>query len=183
MKKFIPFIAIGVMTVLLAACASNSERIVVRTGITVDGDINYSCLYEASVTADPSLLHGDSMFVVIRDQGDWDQLWEYVLADGRRYPGDGCPAEGEPPQVSVDFDDKMVILIVEARPSSGYTIRIDQVVATGEGWTVEATRTTPCCGVFPSFTFPHHVIATEQFDGEVTLVVTELVRGTPPGAP
>ncbi len=182
MKQFIRFIAIGVMTVVLAACASDSERVVVRTGVTVYGNINYSCLFEASVAADRSLLHGDSMFVVIRDQSEWDQLWEYVL-DGRPGPGSFCLADGQPPQVSVDFDDKMVILIVEVQPSSGYAIRIDQVLATGGGWTVEATRTTPCCGVSPAFTYPHHIIATERFDGEVALVVTELVRGTPPGAP
>lgn len=183
MKKVIPFVVIGVMFVLLAACGSDSDKVVAHTGAIYYGDINYSCLFQASVSADRSLLHGNSMFVVIRDQSDWDQLWEYVQEDGRRYADSYCARVGEPPLLDVDFDDKMAILIVEVQPSSGYAIRIDQVVASGGGWIVEATRTTPCCGVAPAFTYPHQIIATEQFDGEVTLVVTELVRGTPPGGP
>lgn len=190
MRTFVPFVATGVMILLLAACSSNTEPdtvefsdIVVYDGTMGSREINFPCLFQASVAADGSVLQGDSMFVVIRDQSDWAELWEYVLEDGRRYPSGLCSLEGEPPLLDVDFDDQMAILIVEVQPSSGYAIRIDQVVATGGAWTVEATRTTPCCGVRATFTYPHQIIATEQFDGEVALVVTELVGGTPPGAP
>ena len=180
MKKFVSFVALGVTTVMLVAgCSSNadssavqSDGIVPHTGATYRGDLSFACLYQASVAADRSVLQGGSMFVVIRDQDDWSELWEHILERERRYPGGGCPAEGEPPLLNVDFDERMAILLVHPAPSSGYAIYVDQIVATNEGWTVQATRIVPAGG-FTEIAYPHQIIATEQFDGELTLVVTE----------
>ena len=137
-----------------------------------------SCLYQVANSAESLLLNRTSFFRVIRDQDDWQRLWDQALEHGRRLPGGGCPAEGEPPQLDVDFNSEMVLMLMEAYPSSGYSLEIDRIVAGDEEWIVEATRTTPCCGVLTIITGASLIITTELFDGEVTLVVSEAVSPT-----
>ncbi len=110
------------------------------------------CFYQALAAAEPGLFVGGTLFTVIRDEADWRTLWDRVLDRGRRYPGGGCPQAGEPPSLDVDFAREMVILLVELQGSSGYSLDIDRIVAANDEWTVEATRTTPCCGGFAVMT-------------------------------
>ena len=62
---------------------------------------------------------------------------------GRQYPGTGCPEVDEPPLSDVDFEEEMVLLLLELQPSTGYSLKMDEIVIDDEDWTVKATRTTP----------------------------------------
>ena len=137
------------------------------------------CFYQAIAAAEPDLFVDSTLFTVIRNQTDWRVLWDRVSDRGRRYPGSGCPDAGEPPSLDVDFEREMVILLVELQGSSGYSLDIDRIVAANDEWTVEATRTTPCCGGFAIMTYLHHAVVTKRFDGEVNLLITETVSGCP----
>ncbi len=137
------------------------------------------CFYQALAAAEPDLFVGGTLFTVIRDEADWRTLWDRVLDRGRRYPAGGCPQAGEPPSLDVDFEREMVILLVELQGSSGYSLDIDRIVADNDEWTVEATRTTPCCGGFAVMTYLHHAVVTQRFEGDVNLLITETVSGCP----
>ena len=101
---------------------------------------------------------------------------------GRQYPGTGCPEVDEPPLPDVDFEEEMVLLLLELQPSTGYSLKMDEIVIDDEEWVVKATRTTPCCGSFQEFEYLHRVVTTPRFDGDVTVVVTEVERPTPNSA-
>ncbi len=133
-----------------------------------------TCFYQALAAVEPDLFVESTLFAVIRDQADWQELWDHVLDRGRRYPAGGCPDAGEPPSLDVNFEREMVILLVELQGSSGYSLDIDRIVAAADELTVEATRTTPCCGGFAEMTYLHHAVVIQQFDGVVNLIVTEV---------
>ena len=178
MKRLVPLVLTGVIGVMLLACGSNSadiDDVAFYRRIATSSEFPFDCLYQASYSADPSLFRDGTLFVVIRDQGDWLRLWEPALERGQQYPGTGCPEVDEPPPPDVDFEEEMVLLLLELQPSTGYSLEMDEIVIGDEEWTVKATRTTPCCGAFSEFTYLHRLVATPRFNGEVNLIITEVV--------
>ena len=175
------------MGVLLLAWGSNSGEVhdvdvVVYRGIATSSEFQFDCLYQASASVDPSLFRDVSLFAVVRDQADWQRLWEPALERGKQYPGSGCPEAGTPPELDVDFEREMLLLLVELYPTLGYSLKIDEIVIGDGEWTLNATRTTPCCGAFQEFEYLHQVVTTPRFEGDVTLVVTEVERPPPDAA-
>ena len=181
-KRLVPLVAVGVFGVSLLACGSNAvdlnDKAVYRR-IATSSEFPFDCLYQASASVNPSLFRGGTLFAVVRDQADWQRLWEPALERGRQYPGTGCPEVDEPPLLDVDFEEEMVLLLLELQPSTGYSLKMDEIVIDDEEWVVKATRTTPCCGSFQEFEYLHRVVTTPRFDGDVTVVVTEVERPTP----
>lgn len=187
MKRFVPIsvvvaiiLSAGVLLLFSDSGDSSIEYTTIEIDSTSPRNAGYHlyCLYQATAAADPELFVDGSLFTVIRDQADWQQIWNHVLENGRRYPSGGCPDSGEPPELDVDFEQEMVVLLVEIQPSTGFSVDIDRIVVENGEWTVEATRTTPCCGVRGAFTYPHHVVSVPIFDGDVNLIITEVVSPT-----
>ena len=108
---------------------------------------------------------------IIRTQDEWAAFWEGFRSD--RFP----PPERPP----VDFSREAVIGLLDAHGSGGYSVTIDRIEARSDRWVVHATHTEPCagCGVTLLLTQPHHIVRLPRFDGNVTLVVTEVVSPCP----
>lgn len=186
-KRLVPLVAAGVIGVSLLAWGSNSGEVHDVDVVVYRGDISSSefqldCMFQAAFVAEPSLFRDVSLFAVVRNQADWQRLWEPALERGKQYPGSGCPEAGEPPELDVDFEQEMLLLFVELYPTLGYGLKIDGIVIGDGEWTLNATRTTPCCGAFQEFEYLHQVVTTPRFDGDVTLVVTEVERPPPEAA-
>ena len=186
-KRLGPLVAAGVIGVSRLAWGSNSgevddvDVVVYRGGIT-SSEFQLDCMFQAAFVAEPSLFREVSLFAVIRNQADWQRLWEPALERGRQYPGSGCPEVGEPPALDVDFEQEMLLLLVELYPTLGYSLKIDEIVIGDGEWTLNATRTIPCCGSLQEFEYLHQVVTTPQFDGEVKLIITEVESPTPNSA-
>ncbi len=186
MKRLVPSVAIGILVLFLSACGSGAndsgnvkfEDVAVYDGLWKPLDQKMSCLYKATFEDDPSLFREFSLLLVIRNEVEWQNLWETVR-EHEPEPVSQCVAEGEEPRFDVDFGSEMLIVLAELQASSGYLMDVDRLFMEGGELTVEAIRTTPCCGVAPARTYPYHIVRTERFDGDVQLVVTEVVSPTP----
>lgn len=137
-----------------------------------------NCVYQAAYFAEPSLFVGGSFFVVIRDQSDWQQVWDYAIERGRAHPANYCHEIGQTPSLDVDFEREMVIAVIEQYPSGGYSLDLDRVLSGSEAWTVHATRTAPGkgCGVTLAFEYHHEFVKLERTELPLELVVDEVTR-------
>lgn len=96
----------------------------------------------------------DTRNVVINSQEEWEVLWKEHQLESLEVP-------------EIDFTKKTVIGVFSGeRSSGGYTIEIDQIVATGKTMTVSALETTPgtSCFVTLSLTYPYHLIQIQKTD-------------------
>ena len=192
MKRLVPAVAIGAVMLFVVACGSQVretrtvefEDVAVYDGLWTPLNEKMYCLYRASSLGDDaSLFRDDSLFLAIRDEAEWQNLWRSVQENEQQDVGRECVAEGDEPRFDVDFGREMLIVLAEVQPSSGYLVDVDSMFLERGELTVAAVRTTPCCGVATERTYPYHIVRTKRFDGDVNLVITEVVSPTPSRAP
>jgi len=109
--------------------------------------------------------------ILITNQEDFSTLWQQM------HQGMG---NGEEIVPEIDFERYMVVGVVMGEmPSSGYSIRIDDIEQQEEHLNVNVLRTEPgpTCINLTVMTYPHHIIkvpATEQpFNFSYTTIVEE----------
>lgn len=103
--------------------------------------------------------------VVLRSEDDLAAFWAGLHGGSTSAGGDTSP---DPPQI--DFETQVVVgVVLGGRPSGGYSVDIDQVVANGSEGTmrVEVTETVPgdACAVTQALTSPY-VLATVDLQDE-----------------
>lgn len=102
---------------------------------------------------------------VIRSQGEWEEFW------GRH----STIAVPRPTPPAVDFDQQMVIAVVDQRqPSGGYSLEITRIVQAGDRLQVYATRRAPGsgCATTAVLTQPYHWVLLPPSDLEAELILT-----------
>jgi len=87
---------------------------------------------------------------------------------------------GEPPEI--DFENRTVMAVLLGyRPSSGYYIRVEEIIEQENRLIIEATESRPegGRGYFPVVTHPYHVVSFEKMEEilEVELDITVEERG------
>jgi hypothetical protein len=136
------------------------------------------CVFQAAYFADPSLFTGRSFFMVIRSKADWERVWEYALERGRKYPGSHCDEIeiGPAPLLDANFDDEMVVALIEQYSTGGYSLDLDYVLSGSEAWTVHATRTAPGkgCGVTLAIEYHHEFVKLARTELPLELLVDEV---------
>ena len=138
--------------IVLAACGS-----------PVAPDLTFRSIGQGAFPTSIELRRSEPAVVVIRDAGTWSG---FVGGAGLRAPS-GKP---EDPIPSIDFSSEMsIVLLVGARPTSGYAIRIDQIEQRGGTVVVSATEIVSCAVVLPVVTYPLAAIAVTRSDRTVTV--------------
>ncbi len=87
-----------------------------------------------------------------------------------------------PPPPAVDFQTSAVVAVFAGwRPSSGYSIGVDEITYTGSGLDVDATAVAPGagCGVLTVITYPHHFVLIDADVAAPATLTTALTSGTP----
>ncbi|MFN0059809.1 MAG: hypothetical protein ACKVX7_15225 [Planctomycetota bacterium] len=94
---------------------------------------------------------------IIRDAAAWDSFWLEF----------GSIFFPPPAQPSVDFSIDMVVVIVNAGNTSGYTMHIDDLIATPAGIEVHYTFGVPLgfCITLDVLTQPHHIVRAPATPG------------------
>jgi hypothetical protein len=141
-------------SLVLSACGSTSPA---------GPGISFRIIGEASIPVSQDLRRADPAVVVIRDRGTWA---DFVDRAGLR-ASSGRPDDPVPP---VDFSSEMsIVLLLGARPTSGYAIRVDQIAQRGMAVVVSATEVVSCAIVLPVVTYPLAAIAVNRTDRQVTV--------------
>lgn len=110
----------------------------------------------------------DSLRMVIRDAESWEDVW--TRATARR--------DQPPPLPTLDFGDRMALVVSAGRMSPGDRIQVDSVgveeVRTADGDTEEVlsavVRTVRGCGRFSGDTYPVEIVSVRRWDGRVEFV-------------
>ena len=100
----------------------------------------------------------ESARVVVREEAEWTRYRD-LLAGG--------PGSNTPP---VDFEREMVIVVATgSRPTGGYSIAVDSVVAEDASLLVAVTETAPgsTCMTTQAFTAPAAAVRLARFEGAV----------------
>jgi hypothetical protein len=106
--------------------------------------------------------------LVLRDAAALATAWRTLHA--------GAPAEAPP---AVDFARQMVVLLaIGERSSGGHDVRVDEIVATGDGATVRYTVTSPgaSCMTTMAITSPAVAVPVARAAGAVRFERREVVR-------
>lgn len=110
----------------------------------------------------------DSLRLVVRDAEDWEDVWN--RATSRR--------DQPPPRPTLDFGDRMALVVSAGRMSPGDRIRVDSVgveeVRNADGDTEEVLsaviRTVRGCGRFSGDTYPVEIVSVRRWEGRVEFV-------------
>jgi hypothetical protein len=103
----------------------------------------------------------ESAVAVIRDPAEWT---DFVRRSGLQAPS-GRPGD---PLPGIDFSTEMsVVLLLGARPSSGYAIRVDEIAHRGPAIVVSAAEAVSCATVLPVVTYPLAAVAMIRTDRSV----------------
>lgn len=108
---------------------------------------------------------------VLRDEDEYAAFWKRLHADQKSVPA----------RPSVDFNKQVVIAIVLGqRPSGGYSVKIDEVLANTKGKKLQVryTETTPGegCAVTTVLTSPYILATVETQEGDFTFSGSETTR-------
>ncbi len=108
---------------------------------------------------------------IVRDPEEWARAWADFTSN--RDPAGSLP--------EVNFAEDFVILLLDRHASGGYSVEIERVIEEDDALFVYAKHNAPFpgSGVIAAITNPHHIIRLPRFDGNVTLVVTEVVSPCP----
>lgn len=138
--------------VLLSACGHSP----------VAPDLSFRVIGQ-SVFPAIDLRRSEPALVVIRDSGAWA---DFIERSELRAPS-GKP---EDPIPSIDFSSEMsIVLLLGARPTSGYAIRIDETRQRGSTLVVSATEVVSCLTVLQVVTHPLTAIAVIRSSRSVTV--------------
>jgi len=110
----------------------------------------------------------DSLRLVVRDEGGWEDAWR------RATSGQSSP----PPRPAVDFRENMVVVVAAGRLTPEDRIRVDSVgvrsVRMEDGTLEDAfeivVRTVQGCGRLRVDAFPFEIIRTRRFEGPVRFI-------------
>lgn len=131
---------------VLTACAANP----------VAPDLSFRVIGQAAFPAATDLRGAEPGVVAIRDAGAWT---DFVQRSGLRAPS-GRP---EDPIPSIDFSSETaVVLLLGARPTSGYSVRVDKVSQRGSTVVVSAAEVVSCATILPVVTYPIAAIAVTR---------------------
>lgn len=109
----------------------------------------------------------ESARVVVRDAPEWTRYRERLGGD----PAASLPA--------VDFSREMVIVVAMGRrPTGGFGIEVDSVVARDGSMVVAVTQTAPgsTCMTTQAFTAPAAAVRVPRFEGPVRFAETSRTR-------
>ncbi len=107
--------------------------------------------------------------LVVRDQADWDRLWQDIHAT----------VEPKPPLPSVDFGAEMVVAAaLGTRNSGGYNVLLTEATEDAGDVVIRVRETSPGadCATTQALTQPVDVARMVRRDGAVRFVVTRDVR-------
>jgi hypothetical protein len=138
---------------VLAGCQSASSPEVVHDSTSEENG-------EVILRANSSGFNTPERFVV-RNGSQWASVWQTAFALQTPVP----------PRPAVDFATEMVVVAaLGARPSGGYGITIDDLVAEGGGLTVFVTATSPgrTCFTTQAFTQPVEMVRVRAVPGPVS---------------
>jgi len=110
--------------------------------------------------------------IVVRTQPEWEALWRRITA-----------RQGPPPAVpAVNFErDMLLVAAMGARPSGGYSIRIERVIDGGDRLEAHVVRTSPGsrCGAIAAITHPVDVVRIAASHKQVSWTMRDAVTDCP----
>jgi hypothetical protein len=112
---------------------------------------------------------GASKRMLIRTGEEWRGFWREMYGD----------EEPIPTAPVIDFETSMVVVAaLGTRPTEGYWVEIESVLASEEGIQVKIIETAPGegCVVNEALTSPVTAVAVERSEGQVTFIEREEVR-------
>jgi hypothetical protein len=93
----------------------------------------------------------EARLLMVRDDGEWTELWNRLRA---------CDWPGPPAAPEVDFDEHMVVTVVDRVELYASRLRIDSVRQEGEDLVVRATR--EIGDGWPVLSQPHHAVLVRR---------------------
>ena len=158
---FVSWVCLGTMATLLQAAGaqkSNSDP-----GLTEKVKTR-GLMFE-------TIAHGGSSGIkeerleVIRDQAAWNEFW--ISHAGARSP---API--------VDFQKKMVIVVLLTRPTGGYAVNVTRIEKQPRKFIVyyDELIPGPRCGVTTILTQPYHIIKLRRTDNEPRFIKKEKIQ-------
>jgi len=146
-------VVVAAACVMLSACGSSP----------VAPDLSFRVIGQAAFPATLDLRRAEPAVVVIHDSGSWT---DFLERSGLRSPS-GRP---EDPIPSINFSSEMsIVVLLGARPTSGYGIRADRISRRGAMLVVAATEIVSCATVLPVVTYPLMAIAVNRSDQTVAV--------------
>lgn len=112
---------------------------------------------------------GASKRMLIRTGEEWRGFWRELYGDEEPIPA--APV--------IDFETSMVVVAaLGTRPTEGYWVEVESVLASEDGIQVEIVESTPGegCVVNEALTTPVTAVAVERREGQVTFIEREEVR-------
>lgn len=132
----------------------------VRTSTDTVPALPTTALHEAQTSG-----HAEPARVVVRDGGAWRAAW--LVVNGPI----GSPAQAAAAPPAVDFTREMVVVVAAGeRPSGGWAIRVDRIVAASDGGAtvyVTTVRPDPACMQTMAVTSPVAVVRAPRVGGAV----------------
>jgi len=146
-------VGVAAVCVMLSACGTSP----------IGPELPFRMIGQADFPATAELRLSAPAVVVIRDPGSWA---DFLERSSLRAPS-GRP---EDPIPSIDFSSEMsIVLLLGARPTSGYGIRGNRIARRGGILVVIATEIVSCATVLPVVTYPLLAIAVNRSDANVAV--------------
>lgn len=118
--------------------------------------------------AAPPFSGTSAIAVILRNGEELDTLWQQIHGE-----------QSAPPVPRVDFQEKMVIALLDSvRPTGGYFVDITAVQPTDQGVFVSGVQTAPgpSCIVAQAQTQPYHLVTVSWTQGNPSLTLISTTR-------
>ncbi len=161
------YLLIFILGLNLVACGNSGEANINDISDMEDSLETISRGTMGSPVMLPSENNGE---VIITDQERFSELWKQM------HQGIGNDYDEAP---EIDFSNFMVVgVFMGEMPSSGYSIRINEVAAADESLKVHVSRTEPGpnCMNLTVITYPHHIVKIPATDKSVEFEYSTFVE-------
>jgi hypothetical protein len=131
----------------------------IRPALPSQGSTDQELAFD-TIEIDTSSGHEETEYVVIKDEEEWNRIWDIVQS--KRFP------KREPP--TVNFNEEMVVAVFQGNfATGGFSIEITRIVEKQDAIEifVKEEKSAPGSFVTQAFTQPYHIVKIKNTDKEV----------------